>query len=318
MSPSNKRFLLFGCSCLLLAGLFSCSHGSIHHIEYAYGFGTTWDIHLYQGKPEDASDIVSYIQKTSVLLDVHASAIKNGLYALNSQGSVEADPFLTEAILLGQRVEALSHDAYSIRIGALSSAWKSALDKGEVVDEDVALDLARIAQDTVVTVNGNHIEKVGEGLVDLSSLGKGLCLSQIEKQLRNKGINRYFISAGTSSLLLGSNSSSSGETKINLVDAPGRSFHAKDCAVSCSSVKEQAKVIHGVTYSHIVDPRNGIAHVEPSALVLKGNDAGLLDALSTAYLVLGPEYASELGKLGLSYAYMDQGKVIDESDGFLS
>ena len=315
MSRNNKPFFFF-LSCALSAGLFSCG-GGVHHIDYAYGYGTNWTIHLYEGKITDVEDIIAYISKTSRILDAK-STISGGLGQLNANRTVTADPFLLEAIQLGQSVEARSHGAYSIRLGKLTSAWKDALDEGKALSEETYAPLALQAQETRVEVESSVITIQGDGDVDLSSLGKGLCLRHIRAQLKEKGITKYFIDGGQSSLLFGSNPSETGETKVRLKDVPSRYFTAKDCAVSCSSISEQKKTIDGVTYSHIVDPRTGLAKVTTDALYLRGDDPGLLDALSTAYMILGKDYAKELEDEKINAAYVMSGEVAYASEGFLA
>ena len=49
----------------------------------------------------------------------------------------------------------------------------------------------------------------------------------------------------------------------------------------------------GITAQHHI-PRTGIPVLENDALCLRGQDSGLLDAYSTAYLVLGEDYLNEL------------------------
>lgn len=314
MSQNNKALFL-ALSCALSAGLFSC--GGSHYVDYAYGYGTNWTIHLYEGKQSDVDDIIALINRTSRLLDPE-SHVAGGLGKLNEEGQVEADPFLKEAIALGQKVESLSQGAYSIRIGKLSNAWKSSLAKGQVVPESEVATLTQQAKETTLAIEGNIIIKTGSGEVELSSLGKGLCLDHIKTLLEEKGIKKYFIDAGSSSLLFGENSSSSGETKVRLKDAPSHSFQAKNCAVSCSSISEQNWVIDGVKYSHIIDARTGSAKANDDALYLRGQGAGELDALSTAYMVLGKERVGELESKSIDVAFIQNKEVAYASASFLS
>lgn len=314
MFPSNKTKTFF-LSCALCAGLFSCG-GEKHLVDYAYGFGTNWTIHLYEGTQQDVDEIISVIGKCSRLLDSESS-VASGLGVLNRTGEVHADPFLLEAVTLGKQVEEQAHGAYSIRIGKLASAWKESLAKGRVLSQERVASLTEEAQATHVEIDGSVIRKSGEGTIDLSSLGKGLCQERIQALLKEKGIQKYFVDGGTSSLLFGKNSSSSGETVVRLKDAPTKSFRAKDCAVSCSSVSEQNWTIGEVKYSHLIDARNGQAVVAYDGLYLRGEKAGALDALSTAYIVLGQEYVSELEQQGIQACYVRNQEVAYATASFL-
>ena len=306
----------------LCAGLFSCSRND-HLVDFAYGYGTTWDIHLYEGTLEDLEEIKDYIMDTSRLLDLEAKNVPNGVYALNHQGTIEADPFVMEAYLLAESVRKQLPEGYSYTLGALSSAWAESLEKGEVLDAETVGDLLEKSRQTTVTFISSTITKTGEGIVDFGSLGKGLCLRRIQDMLKRKNITKYLINAGTSSLLFGSNSSEKGTTKVHLRDAPGYYFEARDCSVSTSSTvqdrgdDQKNYVIDGVTYSHIIDPRSGMAHVDYQACCLKGWDPAALDAYSTAFMVLGEEVGKTFEDRNIQVAFVKEGKISYASEGFL-
>ena len=306
---------LLGLSCAWLC--LSCSSSSKHLTSYAYGFGTTWDIHLYQGSQEDCDTIVSLINQNSSALDVKKTTNTKGLYYLNQENHLEdADPFLLEALALGDKLEQECGEAFSYSIGKLTSAWLAALEEGKVLDESTKVSLLEEAKQTKVNVSGKSITKTGSGQIDLGAIGKGLCLNKIGAYLQEKGITQYLIDGGSSSFLIGETPDQK-PIKVNLNDAKGHYFYAKNCAISASSISRQGVKIDGVTYSHIIDPRNGNAAVSQDALYLLGQDAGYLDGLSTAYLVLGEEGGEALSKKGLSYCYCKDGKVSYASEGFV-
>ena len=302
----------------LSLGLFSCQATYVHLFSYVYAYGTTWEIHLYEGEKSNLDDISSFITSSSRILDLEASECKNGVYALNSKGQIDADPFLLEAIKLGLEVEKDTHDAYSISLGELSASWIEALEEGHTLGQDIVDDLLKKAKDTSLTIEGETVTKAGEGLIDLGSLGKGLCLDHVSRYLKEKNITKYLINGGTSSLLIGENHALDGKTKVSLIDAKKKAFYTKNEAISVSSISRQSYEIDGVIYSHIVDPRTGIPTLEDDALCLRGQDSGLLDAYSTAYLVLGEDYLSELDGKGIAYCLMKDGEVKDESQGFFA
>lgn len=313
LSRKAKSFLLPFALC---AGLFSCA-SSTHIVAYAYGYGTNWEIHLYEGKQADADEIEEYVRKTSRILDLQATSEPHGVAALNRDGYVEADSFLLEAYEVGNRLEQEFPLCYEATLGRLVDAWQKSLEKKQVLDEETKITLLQEAKDTIIERNGNGLEKIGLGWADYGSLGKGLCLRHIQESLKEKGIAKYFINAGTSSMGFGVNSSKDGTTRVNLIDAQGYYFQAKDCAVSTSSVTREPVTIAGKNYSHIIDPRTGDACLDYDACVLKGSDAGYLDGLSTALIVAGPEYANIAEKQGIEVAFAKNGNIVYETKGFL-
>lgn|GEM_PF-1533652 len=302
----------------LSLGLFSCQTGNVHLTSYVYAYGTTWEIHLYEGEQRNLDDISSFITSSSRVLDLEASECRNGIYALNSLGQVDAHPFLLEAIQLGLKVEKDTHEAYSITVGELSAAWLTALEEGHTLERETVDNLLGKAKGTSLIIEGEKVTKVGGGTIDLGSLGKGLCLDHVASYLKEKSITKYLINGGTSSLLIGENHAADGKTKVSLIDAKKKAFYAKNEAISVSSISRQSYEIGGVTYSHIVDPRTGVPALENDALCLRGQDASLLDAYSTAYLVLGEDYLSELDNKGIAYCLMKGGEVQSESQGFFA
>ena len=315
MSRSN-RFLCLS-TILALPSLFSCS-SSTHHLSYVYAYGTTWKVHLYEGSKQDCDELVSYISSTSKVLDMEASSCKDGIYVLNHAGEVKPNSFLKEAVELGLEVTDKASGAYSITIGKLTSAWLTALEAGKTLEQSSIDSLLQEARSTSLKFDAGKIVKQGTGDIDLGSLGKGLCLRHIKTMLADKGITKYLINAGSSSLLLGRSPSGDGTVKITLEDAQNRYFRYENGAISTTSNGRQRYEIGGQTYSHIIDPRTGRAQTQDDALCLKGEDPALLDALSTAYLVLGREHASELSQFHIEYAFMKGGVVRAQSDGFFA
>ena len=313
----NKAFGIALVFALASLGLFSCGGKNVDHRFYAYGYGTSWQIDLYEGEESFGQELVDYIGYTSRVLDPEATSFIKGVAALNQGKKIAPDPFLVEAIELGNRVEALSQGCYSIYVGKLTNVWLEALKDGRVLDDLTVASLLEESRLTSVSFVDGMMEKVGEGALDLGSLGKGLCLRHIKEKLKEKGITKYFVNGGSSSLLLGKTPSGE-KVKVNLVDAPGRYFLSSEEAVSTSSISEQTYRIDGETYSHLIDARNGSALAPYGGLVLVGEDPGLLDGLSTAFFHLGEEALPTLEKMGIKVALCKDGRAIYESEGFLS
>lgn len=314
MSRKPRSFSLFFLP-ILSMGLFSCS-SPIHHLEYVYAYGTTWEIHLYEGKKADAENLASFVSSSSSILDLD-SRVEGGIGLLNQQGQVKANPFLLDAISLAREVEALSKGSFSIFLGKLTSSWLTSLEKGEVLSEEVVSSLLEEAKQTHLKIEEDVIYKIGDGQIDLGAIGKGLCLDKIKIKLDELGIKKYLINAGSSSLLIGENSSASGEVKVNLDDLKGKYFYAKNMAVSCSSISRQKYEIGGEVYSHIIDANSGSASAKHQAAILVGDKAGLLDGLSTSLMNLGESELKEFEKEGIKGALIDKEGLFYASEGFL-
>ncbi len=315
----NVLPLLLGL-CPLSGLLFSCAGESVHHNDLVYGYGTFWDIHLYEGSQEDCDEIARFISSSSALFDVtDLGGGDKGLHALNeSEDFVELDPMVIEALTLAKQYEKDTGGAFNYHIGTLTDLWLSSLEKGALPEEEERLAAFEEAKATSVEIEGSKAKRVGEGKIDLNALSKGYCCLKIKEKLAAKNITKYLVNGGTSSILIGENSSESGTVKVNLEDAPGRYFHVRNQAVSCSSSSRQAYVIGGVTYSHIVNPFTGLAKANYQAIYLAGEDACLLDAYSTAAMTGDITFASSLEEKGIRSAWVNDGEVVYATDGFLA
>ena len=317
MSRMGFAFLPFLC---LTASLFSCTGKEVHHNYFVYAYGTYWDIHLYEGNDADCAELADFVVSSSRLFDTtDLGEAPSGLNALNkTHDYVQVDPLVREALQKAIAYEEETGGAFNYHVGELTSLWISALEKGEVLSDEVREDALTKAKATRAEINGDSVRRIGEGIIDLNAMSKGFCCSKIKEKLEAKGFTKYFVNAGSSSLLIGENHSSDGTMKVGLSDAEGRYFKTKNAAVSCSSVSRQSYEIGGATYSHIVDPFTGKAKAKYQAVYLCGDDACDLDAYSTAAMVSDLGFASILEGKGISYAYVEKGTVTYESEGFLA
>ena len=73
-----------------------------------------------------------------------------------------------------------------------------------------------------------------------------------------------------------------------------RAARLTNAALSTSGHTAQFVEIHGVRYSHVVDPRTGLGLTNQIVARVIAGDASTADALSTALTVVGPDGAAKL------------------------
>lgn len=317
--PIKKiRFLFLPLVYALL--LFACSNGVTHHNYIAYGYGTIWDVHLYEGTSQECEQLARDINESSRYFDVtETGMIEGGLNKLNQTNDyVTLDPMVIEALRKAEAIRVETEGAYDYRLGDLVDAWLSCLEEGKLLDESTRISLLEKALATSVAINGNQAKRNGEGKIDLGGLAKGYCCQKLKETLDSKGYSKYLVNGGTSSLLIGEKGSGDGTVRVIMSDAEEEtSFHAKNASVSCSSVNRQHYEIGGITYSHIIDPCSGLALSKYRAVYLLGDDPCALDAYSTAAMVRDLDFAEFLEGKGIKAAYVKDGSVIYASEGFL-
>ena len=302
------------------SSLFSCSNGMIHHNYVAYGYGTFWDIHLYEGTGEECKSLGYDVNASSPYFDVTATGqIEGGLNRLNATHDyVTLDPMVIEALQKAEQLRVETEGAFDYRLGNLTDSWIACLEQGKALEPSIRDDLLYKALSTSVEINGHQARRLGEGKIDLNALSKGYYCNKIKETLVKLSYTKYLVNAGTSSLLIGEKGSGDGTVRVIMSDTGGRdSFHVKNVFVSCSSINRQHYEIEGKTYSHIVDPSTGEAISKYQAVYLVGQDGCALDAYSTAAMVRDLDFGKSLENKGIKIAYIRDSKVLYATSGFL-
>ena len=129
--------------------------------------------------------------------------------------------------------------------------------------------------------------------LNLNAVGKGYALDRIAVTLREAGVRHALLSAGQSSLL-----AIGGRDRgwpIDLVsprrDTPLARVWLRDAALGTSGAGEQFVIVDGRRYGHVLDPRTGSPADGILSATVACDSAADADALSTAFLVAGPELA---------------------------
>jgi thiamine biosynthesis lipoprotein len=131
--------------------------------------------------------------------------------------------------------------------------------------------------------------------LNLGAVGKGYALDRVADLLRRRQVTRALLSAGRSSLLaIGGHGRG---WPIDIVSPrraqPMARVRLRDAAIGTSGAGEQFVIADGRRFGHVLDPRSGRpADGWLSASVI-GPSAADADALSTAFLVGGPQLARD-------------------------
>jgi thiamine biosynthesis lipoprotein len=129
--------------------------------------------------------------------------------------------------------------------------------------------------------------------LNFGAIGKGYALDRMGALLRARGATRALLSAGASSVLAVGGRGRGWPVDLRPLRASRRvgRLWLKNAAVGTSGAGEQFVEIEGRRYGHIIDPRSG----RPAEGVLGASvvtrDAATADALSTAFLIGGPDLA---------------------------
>ncbi len=301
------RLLFLTLPCLL----FSCASSSPASAKVGYAFGTAWEITLYDGTQEQANEIAQVLLRKSHLLDCFY-IYKDGfnITSLNSERKGTLDPFLYRSLQEAVEMQKESEGYFSPFLGDVIGYWEENLEQDRLPQEGYLEELLEKAKGTSLVFKKNYeVELIGEGLIDLGGIGKGLVLDELKDMLDGWGVNHYLINGGTSSMLLGKKE---GDLPFGLYLADDPSFHfkAQDTSLSCSSISRQSYEIEGKTYSHFVNPFDGSAEAIRTMVLALGEDASKADAYTTAAMNMDLEDAIEFLEAGdFEYAILEDGEL---------
>lgn len=146
-----------------------------------------------------------------------------------------------------------------------------------------------------VTIHGDDIK------LDLGAISKGYATQKVYEYILSQGIAYYSMSSGTSSIILGENKNRSDEDYVYYIslanpyklessdkDTYG-TIKVKNMSVTTSGNYEQYVLYQGNRYHHIVSPYEKMPVQHYHTVTILGQDAGLLDALSTALFSMPPD-----------------------------
>ena len=139
-------------------------------------------------------------------------------------------------------------------------------------------------------------------MLDLGGIAKGYASLRLADLLRDRGIKSALIDLGGNIYAVGSQPDGSLwnigiRDPLDAKGIPIAILSASDTAVVTSGTYERFKVIDGVRYSHFFDPSTGypVRNALLSATLITP-DGTLADALATAFMVMGPDRATEFLK----------------------
>ena len=264
---------------------FSCGSSPIHYERTTEVFSTACFFHAYEEKKEILSELIDLANKHSKALDRYDEC--SDLYVLNhSHEFIEVDPILLDCLSLCKVYEedSLLKNAFSITLGDIKDLYEESYANHCLPDQDALEDKLEKAHQTSFEIEGNLVRRIGEGSFDLGGVAKGYYLLKAQEILKAKGVTKYQINLGKSSVLLGDSGVGDGIFNVSIKNHDNVRFKLKNAAISTSSIQEQSYKIDGVTYSHIFNPNNGSAISNYDVVTLVGDDPCYLDACSTAFM----------------------------------
>jgi thiamine biosynthesis lipoprotein len=202
------------------------------------------------------------------------------------------------AILVrSQDVARRSGGAFDVTVGPLVRLWRRARRTRKLPDpKELARALKLVGFDKIrLDPKGRTVQLLVAGmLLDLGGIAKGYAAEEMLAVLRRYGVTRALVAA-SGDIAAGDAPPATAGWKVGLAplldpDAdPEHYVLLKHAAVSTAGDAQQHVEIGGQRYSHIIDPRTGMALVGRSSVSVIAPDGTTTDGLDTALSVMGPK-----------------------------
>jgi thiamine biosynthesis lipoprotein len=198
-------------------------------------------------------------------------------------------------------ISGVTDGAFDITVGPVTKIWRRARRQHELPDsERLAQALRNVGFDKVqldAPTHSVHLAQSGM-MLDLGGIAKGYAADEGLKVLRQSGLLSALVAAGGDIAVGAPPPGAEGWTiavsPLEPTDKSPRHLLLTDAAVSTSGDAEQFVEIRGQRYSHIIDPRTGIALTGRRAVTVVAPKGITSDSLATAVCVMGPSRGLEL------------------------
>lgn len=144
--------------------------------------------------------------------------------------------------------------------------------------------------------NGTVAYRSRDTAVDVGGIGKGYALDRARERLRRHGVRSAWLDLGGQIATVG-RPPDGARWRIG-IRHPRRAgallgvVEIGEASVSTSGDEMQFAVADGRRWSHVIDPRTGVPVTDMASVTVIGASATMVDALSTAAVVLGPTRAA--------------------------
>ncbi len=205
---------------------------------------------------------------------------------------VKVSPELFLVLNRAQEVSQLTDGLFDVTIGPLVQLWRKARKvgmaptKAEVAAARKLVGWKKIKLDA----KAGTVQLTTPGMkLDLGAIAKGYADDEAQKALKKFGISHALVEMGGDIVVTSPPPGTKGWT-IRVPNAENGSGEKemlfKDCAISSSGDTEQFVMIGNVKYSHVINPKTGLALHEGVQATVICPDGITADSLSTAFTLV--------------------------------
>ncbi len=208
---------------------------------------------------------------------------------------------LWRVLVRAQAISADTDGAFDVTVGPVVKLWRRARRTGQLPATE-ALTAARQAVGfrALKTDADHHTVRLVKPRMqlDLGGIAKGYSVDAALAVLKDRGISRALV-AGSGDIGVGDPPPGKkgwriGVAPLDAKQPPSRYVLLSRAAISTSGDALQHVEIDGRRYSHVIDPRTGMALTDHCGVTVIAANCTTSDGLSTGVSVMGPKAGMEL------------------------
>lgn len=200
----------------------------------------------------------------------------------------------------------ITKGAFDITINPVMDVWRKAKDKKTLPDHMEILKALELVNYRDIDFDDKnkmiYLKRKGQS-IDLGGIAKGYAVDASINILQENNIKNAVINFGGTVAVIGHISSVGIQHPLLPVNRYMGSILLENRCISTSGKYQNNYTVNNVKYHHIIDKRTGYpVENDIQSISVIGNDATLLDALSTASICLWPDLNNKLNrKFNLDY-----------------
>jgi len=216
--------------------------------------------------------------------------------------TVRVSPELWKVLKHAQQVSRQSNGAFDVTVGPVVRLWRRARRQKELPSPQALRQARELIGYQLIRLDAERqtVELLKKGMrIDLGGIAKGYAMDEALAVLQRHGITRALVEAG-GDVRLGDPPPGRSGWRVGIPPLenprgePLSYLELSRVAVSTSGDIVQYVEIAGKRYSHVVDPRSGMALTDHCRVMVVGPTGMAADAISKAVGVLGPKKGLEL------------------------
>lgn len=209
---------------------------------------------------------------------------------------VEVPSELVDIIRRGIHFGELTHGAFDITWRGMGNLWH--FDETFTPPTEAEIEWARAHVDyRRIRIEGDRVALPAGWAIGLGGIAKGYAIDRAADVLRRAGFHNFLVNGGGDVLVVGHKDDESWSVGVRDPRGGPQDLVAEvraEGAVVTSGDYERFRIVDGIRYHHIIDPRTGRPAALCRSVTIVADQAELADVLSTSVFVLGPKQGLRL------------------------